>query len=165
MSELIVIGYPDEVTASNVLGELQDLERDYLVDLDDAAVITRGMNGKLKVTTTDHMVATGAIGGAFWGMLIGLLFLAPWAGAAIGALIGGSSGALARIGIKEDFRERVEDLVSPGTSAILAVVRRATPDKVLDAIQPYGGTILRTSLSHEQEEKLMTALMGEKKAA
>lgn len=160
MSELIVIGYPDETTAGKALSELQEAERDFLVDLDDAAVIVRNQKGKLKVWTTDHLVAGATLGGMFWGMLIGLLFLVPLAGLAVGGLVGAATGGLGRLGIKDDFKRQVAELVQPGTSAILAVIRKMTPDKVIDELRPYGGTVLRTSLTYEEEAKLISALHG-----
>lgn len=160
MSELVVIGYPDETTAMKVLDELQEAEREYLVDLDDAAVIVRNQRGKLKIMTTDHLVAGATLGGMFWGLLIGLLLFVPVAGLAIGGIIGAATGGLTRLGIKDDFKQQVTDLVAPGTSAILAVIRRITPDKVIDDIKPYGGTVLRTSLTHDEEAKLIAALHG-----
>lgn len=161
MSELIVIGYPDETTAVKVLDQLQEAQQEFLVDLDDAAVLVRNQRGKLKVTTTDHLVAGATLGGMFWGLLIGLLLLAPIAGLAVGAIVGAATGGLVRLGIKDDFRDQVADMVKPGTSAILAVIRKITPDKVVEELRPYGGTILRTSLTYEQEEELIAALHGE----
>ncbi len=163
MSELIVIGYDDEETASRVLNELQELQRDYLVDLEDAAIIKRNRQGKIQAITTDQTIALGTVTGMFWGTLIGLLFLAPIAGFAIGGLIGAATGSLGHLGIKEDFKREFADMVQPGTSAIMAVIRRATPDKVIEEIKPYGGKILRTSLSAESEEKLMDMLYGEER--
>lgn len=165
MSELLVIGYQDEPTAEKVLEELQALQRDYLVDLDDAAVVVRKPNGKLKVVTMDHTVAVGTVSGMFWGTLIGLLFLAPIAGLAIGGMIGAAAGGLSHLGIKDDFKRQLADLVKPGTSAIMILVRQASPDKVIEEIKPYGGTILRTSLTHESEEKLMDMLYGQDRRA
>lgn len=164
MSDLIVIGYPDEHTAEDVWEELVSLERDYLVDLEDAAVIRRDAKGKLHVTTpAHHAVAWGTLSGLFWGTIIGLLFLfplAPLVGVAAGVM-GAALGAAGNLGIKDDFKQRVNDLVQPGTSAILVVVRKATPDKFLEALAPYGGTVLRTSLSHDAEQALMMALHGD----
>ncbi len=158
MSDLLVIGYGDEATATRVLGELGELQADYLIDLDDAAVITRDGKGKLHVTTPYHPVASGTLSGMFWGMLIGLIFLVPVGGLVLGGLMGAAMGKAGDMGIKDDFKARVNDLVKPGTSAILMVVRCATPDKVLEALKPYGGTVLQTSLSQDAEEKLMKAL-------
>jgi uncharacterized membrane protein len=168
MSDLIVIGYPDEATAERVWQELDRLQDEYLVDLEDAAIIRRDTTGKLHVTTPAHQaVAWGSLSGMFWGVLIGLLFLfpiAPLTGIA-GGLMGAALGAADDLGIKEDFKRRVQDLVQPGTSAIMMIVRKATMDKVLDALRPYGGTVLQTSLPRDAEQQLMHALHGEDPSA
>jgi uncharacterized membrane protein len=168
MSDLIVIGYPDEATAERVWQELVRLQDEYLVDLEDAAIIRRDTTGKLHVTTpAHHAVAWGSLSGMFWGVLIGLLFLfpiAPLTGIA-GGLMGAALGAAGDLGIKEDFKRRVQDLVQPGTSAIMMIVRKATMDKVLDALRPYGGTVLQTSLPRDAEQQLMHALHGEDPSA
>jgi uncharacterized membrane protein len=164
MSDLIVIGYPDETTAQRVWDELVKLEEDYLVDLEDAAIVRRDAKGKLHVTTpAHHAVAWGTLSGLFWGVLIGLLFLfplAPLVGVA-GGIMGAALGAAENLGIKDDFKRRVQDMLEPGTSAILVILRKATYDKFVEALRPYGGTILRTSLSHEAEQQLMKTLHGE----
>ena len=164
MSDLVVIGYPDEKTAQNVWEELVKLERDYLVDLEDAAVIRRDQKGKLHVTTpAHHAVAWGSLSGLFWGVLLGLLFLfplAPLVGVA-GGIMGAALGAAENLGIKDDFKQRVQAMLQPGTSAILVILRKATYDKFVEALRPYGGTVLQTSLSHEAEQQLMKILHGE----
>lgn len=164
MSDLIVIGYPDENTAQKVWDELVELEHDYLVDLEDAAIIRRGRKGRLHIITpAHHAVAWGSFSGMFWGVLIGLLFLfplAPVVGVA-GGIMGAALGAAENLGVRDDFKQRVQDLVKPGTSAILVILRKATYDKFVEALRPYGGTILKTSLSHEAEQQLMKILHGE----
>jgi uncharacterized membrane protein len=164
MSDLIVIGYPDENTAQKVWDELVKLEHDYLVDLEDAAIIRRGRKGRLHIITpAHHAVAWGSFSGMFWGVLIGLLFLfplAPVVGVA-GGIMGAALGAAENLGVRDDFKQRVQDLVKPGTSAILVILRKATYDKFVEALRPYGGTILKTSLSHEAEQQLMKILHGE----
>jgi uncharacterized membrane protein len=164
MSDLIVIGYPDEETAERVWNELVKLQADYLVDLEDAAIIRRDRNGKLHVTTpAHHAVAWGTFSGLFWGVLIGLLFLfplAPLVGVA-GGIMGAALGAAGNLGVKDDFRQRVQDMVKPGTSAILVIVRKVTTDKFLEALRPYGGTVLQTSLPHNAEQQLMKTLHGD----
>ena len=121
MSDLIVIGYPDEATAQNVWKDLLKLQHDNLVDLEDAAIVRRDRNGKLHITTpAHHAVAWGTFSGLFWGVLIGLLFLfplAPLVGVA-GGIMGAALGAAGNLGIKDDFRQRVQDLVQPGTAAL-----------------------------------------------
>ncbi|HEY3904500.1 MAG TPA: DUF1269 domain-containing protein [Streptosporangiaceae bacterium] len=168
MSDLIVIGYPDEPTAQTVWQELVKLQKDYLVDLEDAAIIRRDQKGKLQVITPAHHAVTwGAVSGLFWGTIIGLIFLfplAPLTGIA-GGLMGAALGAGGDLAIKDDFKQRVQDLVQPGTSAIMVIVRKATPDRFLEALRPYGGTVLRTSLTHDAEHQLMKALHGDDRAA
>ncbi|MCW2909633.1 MAG: rane protein [Actinomycetia bacterium] len=163
MSDLIVIGYPDEDTAPRVYDELMRLQDDLVVDLEDAAIIRRDQDGKLHVTTpAHHAVAWGSLSGLFWGTLIGLLFLfplAPVVGVA-GGIIGAAIGEAGNLGIKEDFKRRVQDLVQPGTSALLIIVRKVTVDKFLEALRPYGGTVLQTSLPHDAEQELMKGLHG-----
>lgn len=163
MSTLLVIGYPDKTTAVNVLEELQQAEKDYLVDLDDAAVIVRNEKGKVKVITTDQSIGVGTISGMFWGTLIGFIFLVPIAGLVYGGIVGAVAGAINRLGIKDEFKKDFAGLVTPGTSAIMAVIRHATPDKIIEDLRPYGGTVLQTSLTHEAEEELMDALHGKER--
>jgi len=163
MSELIVIGYEDEETANRVLDDLQQLQKDYFVDLEDAAVIVRTRRGKVKVVSTDNSVAAGALGGMFWGTLIGLVFLVPVAGLIYGGLFGAAAGGINRLGIKEDFKKSFSNLIKPGTSGIMAVIRNADPEKVIEELKPFGGTILRTSLSKESEEELMELLHGKER--
>jgi uncharacterized membrane protein len=164
MSDLIVIGYPNEGTAQDVWEELAKLEHDYLVDLEDAAIIRRDLKGKLHVTTpAHHAVAWGSFSGLFWGVLLGLLFLfplAPLVGVA-GGVMGAVLGVAENLGIKDDFKQRVQDMLEPGTSAILAILRKATYDKFVEALRPYGGTVLRTSLSRDAEQQLMKILHGD----
>ena len=101
MSDLIIIGYPDEETADKVWGELVRLERDYLVDLEDAAIVRRDSKGKLHITTpAHHAVAWGTLSGLFWGTLIGLLLLLPLA-----PLVGVAGGVMgAALGAAETTR-------------------------------------------------------------
>lgn len=168
MSDLIVIGYPDEDRAHQVWAEFMKLEQDLVVDLEDAAIIQRDEKGKLHVTTpAHHAVAWGSLSGLFWGVLIGLIFLFPLAPAVgiAGGILGAAFGAAADLGIKDDFKQRVQELVQPGTSALLIIVRKVTPDKFIEALRPYGGTVLQTSLPHDAEQQLMKALHGDDPSA
>jgi uncharacterized membrane protein len=162
MSDLIVISYPAEQTAQGVWHEQVKMQRDFLIDLNDAAVIRRDAHGKLHVTTpAHHGVARGTLSGFFWGTVIGLILLpfAPLLSVA-GGLMGSALGVAGDLDIKEDFKNRARDLVQPGTSAIFVVLRQATPDKFVEGIWRYGGTVLRTSLAPDAEVHLMTALHG-----
>jgi uncharacterized membrane protein len=155
------VGGPGRAPAHDVWAELVKLGHDYLADLQDAAIIWRDENGKVHVTTpAHHAVANGTVSGLFRGTLIGLLFmfpLAPLAGVA-GGIMGAALGAAWRLGIKDDFRQRVQDLVQPGTSALMVIVRKTTPEKFTEALRPYGGTVLKTSLPRDAELELMKAL-------
>ena len=158
MSDLIVIGFKDGFKANEVLIDLRKLEREYLIDLEDAAVVVRNKEGKVKVTQTQELVSTGLLSGGFWGLLLGFLFYNPLMGWAFGAAAGALSGALTDIGIDDNFIREVGNTIEPGTSALFILVRKSTPDKVLEDLQKFEGKVLRTSLSKEDEAKLQAAL-------
>lgn len=157
MSDLIVIGFQDEFKADEILIELRKLEREYLIDLEDAAIVVRNKAGKVKVKQTQELVTSGALTGGFWGLLIGLIFLHPML-AIFGAAAGALSGALTDIGIDDNFIREIGETIEPGTSAIFILVKKSTPDKVLDELSQFEGKVLRTSLSKEDEAKLQAAL-------
>jgi uncharacterized membrane protein len=111
-----------------------------------------------------HLVGAGAVTGGFWGILIGVLFLTPLLGLGVGAATGAVLGALTDVGINDDFMKRLGATLTPGSSALFVLVRKATPDKVVDAVGQYGGTVLRTSLTHADEKALQAALDSAKQA-
>src|SRR5438270_245988 len=100
----------------------------------------------------------GAVWGGFWGLLFGLLFFVPFAGWAVGAGLGALFGHLGEKGIDKQFQQQVRDYVKPGTSALFMIIEHATPDKAIAALQQYGGTVVKTSLSDEDTRKLQEAL-------
>jgi uncharacterized membrane protein len=157
MSDLIVIGFPDEFKADEVLLDLRKLEREYLIDLEDAAIVVRNKDGRVKVKQSQELVTSGALSGGFWGLLIGMIFMQPLLGL-FGAAVGALSGALTDIGIDDNFIQELGNTIEPGTSAIFVLVRKSTPDKVLDDLSKFEGKVLRTSLSHEDEAKLQAVL-------
>jgi uncharacterized membrane protein len=158
MANFITIQYDDPYKAHDVRLALVKLQREYLIDLEDAVVAVKDKKGKVKLHQAVNLPATGAVRGGFWGTLIGLLFFSPLLGAAIGASAGAVSGALSDVGIDNNFMKNLSEGLQPNTSILFILVRRATPDKVLDEIKQYGGTVLQTSLSHEDEAKLQAAL-------
>jgi uncharacterized membrane protein len=157
VSTLVVLAFPTQQGAQQVLGVVGDLQRQQLIALDDAATVTRGGDGKPKVKQASSLVGAGAFGGAFWGMLIGLLFFMPWLGLAVGAVTGALAGKFTDIGIDDNFIREVGQKIQPGTSALFLLVRQATMDRVLEALKPYNPEVLQTSLSAEQEAKLRDA--------
>jgi uncharacterized membrane protein len=158
MSTLVVIGYNDLYQAEEVRLKLWKLQKDYLIDLEDAVVATKDQAGKIKLHQAVNLTASGAVSGSFWGSLIGLIFLNPLLGMAMGAAAGAASGALTDVGIDDRFMKDLAAAMHPGSSALFVLARRATPDKVLQELQGSGGTILQTSLSHDDEAKLQAAL-------
>jgi uncharacterized membrane protein len=158
MSNLIVVAYSDEYRAAEVLAALRRMNKEYLVDLDDACYVTKDASGKIKLHQNTSLAGAGAAWGGLWGMLIGLLFFVPFLGLAIGAGLGALSGKLSDYGIDDKFAKQIAATLQPNTSAIFMLVRRATPDKVIPELSQYGGTILQTSLPKETEEKLQEAL-------
>ena len=161
MSELVVVAFDNAVEADQLMGKLGKLQKERLITLDDAAVVVRKHDGHVKVKQAHNLVGAGALGGAFWGMLIGLLFLVPWLGLAVGALTGALSGKLTDVGIDDKFIKEVGATIKPGHSAAFLLVRESTPDKVLDELKGFNGTVLKTSLSKENEAKLKVAFGAE----
>ena len=160
MSDLIVIGYPDETTAALAADEARALARDLIIQPDAIASIVRDTEGKYHVHTSHHAVGAGATWGMFWGLLFGLLFFVPVFGLALGAGLGALMGKITKSGINKEFQDQVRDLIKPGTSALFLMVEKVTPDKAVEAMSKYGGTVLKTSLSKQGEADLQAALHG-----
>ena len=158
MSTFVAIEYDDQHKAQEVRLALAKLQREYLVDLEDAVVAVKDENGKIKLHQTMNLTAAGAVSGGFWGTLIGLLFFSPLLGAAVGASAGAVSGALSDIGNDDNFMQKLSEGLQPNSSILFVLVRKATPDKVLEEIKQFGGTVLQTSLSHDDEAKLQAVL-------
>src|SRR4051794_40897596 len=162
MSTLVAIGYPDESTATAASDVAQDLSKDLIIEADSIAVIRRDREGKYHVTTNHHAVAGGTSWGMFWGLLFGLLFFIPVFGMAVGAGMGALMGKVAKTGIDKEFQDQVREMLQPGTSALFLVVEKVTPDKAVDALSQFGGTVLKSSLSKKAEAELQKELGGEK---
>jgi len=158
MADLILIAYPDLATAEAARAKLIELQKEYLIELGDAVVAERQADGSVKLHQLINTTAAGAAGGALWGTLIGLLFLNPLLGAAAGAAGGAISGYLTDVGIDDKFLKDAAGALSPGQAALCVLVRKVTADKVLPAMAHFGGTVLRTNLTSEQEGKLRDAL-------
>ncbi|EEF59032.1 DUF1269 domain-containing protein [Pedosphaera parvula] len=158
MNTLVVVGYDDPFKAEEIRLKLQKMESQYLIDLEDAVVAVKDAKGKVKLHQTVNLTAAGAAGGGFWGALIGLIFMVPFVGMAIGATAGAMSGALTDLGINDKFMKELASTMKPQSSALFVLVRKATPDRVLEELKGTGGKILQTSLSHEEVERLQNTL-------
>jgi uncharacterized membrane protein len=160
MSSLVAVVFNDETTAFEMRAALAKMQKDYLIEMEDAVVVTKGKDGNTKLHQAVNLTAAGAVGGGFWGMLIGMLFLNPLIGAAVGAASGAIAGKLSDIGINDKMMKELAASFSPGSSALFVLVRKATADKVLDGLKPFAGKgkVFQTSLSKDDEAALRQAL-------
>ena len=159
MSDLVFIAFDTEKQAEEVRDKVLAMQREYLIEVEDAVIATRDEKGRVKLNQLMHPAASGAVSGAFWGMLIGWLFLMPVAGAAVGAGAGALGGALVDVGINdEDMRSQANEALKPGTAGLFLLIRKMTTDKVLDDLKGVGGTVIKTSFDHAKEDALKAAL-------
>lgn len=166
MSDLVAIGFDTPEEADKVLLKLAGMKKEYLVDLEDAVVVIRDAGGKVHLKQSVNLTALGAtsglISGSMWGMLVGLLFLNPLAGLAIGGLAGAGAGALSGslsdYGIDDKFVKSLGETIPNNSSALFVLVRKAQPEKVMAEFEGLRGRVIKTSLSPEQEERLRKAL-------
>jgi uncharacterized membrane protein len=173
MSDLVVLDFDGTGTADEVLTKLRSMQKEHLIDLEDACVVVHTDEGKVQIKQAVNLAAVGAASGATTGMLIGalagLLFLNPLAGMAVGGLagagFGGLSGSMADYGINDEFIKGLGKTIPKGSSALFVLVRRSTPDKVLPEIERFKPRILKTSLSQKQEDELRAALHEKAQAA
>ncbi|PZU44566.1 MAG: hypothetical protein DI568_15405 [Sphingomonas sp.] len=169
MGQLVVLGFDGLTAADEVLNKVRGLKAEHLIDLEDAVVVERDAEGKVHIKQALNLTALGAtsggLSGAFWGTLVGLIFLNPLAGFAIGAATGAGAGALSGslmdYGVNDDFVKKLSETIPNNSSALFVLVREVTMDKVVDAIQPWHPRVLNTSLSNEQETKLVEALKAQ----
>jgi uncharacterized membrane protein len=166
MADLIAVVFPSEAKAEEVRQKILDMQKDYLIDIGDAAIATKTADGKVKLNQLLNTTAAGAAGGSFWGLLVGVLFLNPLLGVAAGAASGALAGALTDVGVNDKFmKELATDDLQPGEAVLFVLERKMTGDKVLAELKGVGGRVLQTSLDHTREEALRKALAGEAAAA
>ncbi len=158
MSDLIVIAYDDEFKAEEVRLTLAKLQVEHLIELEDAAVVVKDEQGKIKLKQAVNLTSAGAASGGFWGLLIGILFFNPLLGAAVGAASGALAGAFTDIGVDDNFIRELGETLQPKSSALFVLVRKVTPDKVLEEVGKFGGKVLRTSLTKDEESQLQAVL-------
>ncbi|MFB6984677.1 DUF1269 domain-containing protein [Streptomyces sp. NPDC056304] len=155
MSNLFVIAYDDLATADRVRDKLLSMNREHLVELEDVVVVERReKDGKIKLHQAVNHVGNGAVGGALWGSVIGLLFLVPFLGAAVGAAAGAAGGSAVDTGVNDDFMKELSANLRPGAAAVFVLVRKSARDRVIPEIVKFGGQLVQTSLSKEDETHL-----------
>ena len=160
MATLVAVVFDDESTAFDMRAALARMQKQYLLDMEDAVVVTRDSNGKTRLHQAVSLTGAGAVGGALWGLLIGLLFLNPLLGAAVGAGAGALSGRFTDIGIDNKMMKDIGDSLKPGTSALFVLIKKIAPEKVLDGLKQFAGKgrVFQTSLDKDDEKKLRDAL-------
>jgi uncharacterized membrane protein len=162
MSEMMVLGFENEAAADEFGFKLEQLQRDMIIQLSDAALVVRDPDGKPHVKHGHNLVGAGALGGAFWGMLFGLLFFVPFLGLAIGAGMGALFGKMGKTGIDRQVLEQMGDAVPPGKAGWFLVLSHITEDKFMAALEGTDAKVVRTNLSEEQEKQLKEALGADK---
>jgi uncharacterized membrane protein len=158
MADLVVIAFPTEAKAEEVRRKLLAMQKEYLIELGDAVIAVKDASGRIKLNQLLNTTGAGAVSGTFWGSLIGLIFLMPLTGAAIGAATGAIGGALSDVGINDRWMKEVAAAIQPGTAALFLLIRKITGDKVIERLRGEGGTVMRTSLDHTKEAALQAAL-------
>src|SRR3954467_1732351 len=155
MATLTVWKFPTANGAAIAENTLKDLQRQELIQIHDAAIVSYPAGAKKpKTRQLTSLTGAGALGGAFWGMLFGLIFFIPLLGLAIGAGMGALAGSMSDVGIDDSFIRRMREEIQPGTSALFVLSSGAVVDKVRDAFEGQQMILVETNLSHEQEDKL-----------
>lgn len=161
MSDLVFIAFDNEEKAEEVRKKVLEMQKEYLIEVEDAVIATRDPNGKINLHQMTNTTAQGAMGGALWGMLIGWIFLMPVVGAALGAAGGALGGALTDYGISDDqMRADAQAALSPGKAGLFLLIKKMTTDKVLEELRGVGGKVIQTSFEHAKDEALKAALAG-----
>ncbi|MCP9850409.1 DUF1269 domain-containing protein [Cyanobium sp. Morenito 9A2] len=167
MSNLVVVGFPKVEEAEEVRRELVSIQQEHLISLEDAVVVEHDAEGGVHLRQAINLTTAGAVSGGFWGSLVGLLFLNPLVGAAVGAGVGAASGALTDLGINDNFLKEVGESLPRGSAALCLLVRESTPDRVVERLRRHAphARLLRTSLSHTDEDRLRGLLETASKQA
>jgi len=187
MPELTVVAFEGTHRAAEVLRQLQDLNEDWVIDLDDAVAVYRTKNGRLRVEqSVEPTTKEGAGMGGLLGAMIGAVLAAPFtAGVSVpataaaigitGAAMGGVTGAALgaddsaewkdRYGISDDFVKQVGGMVQPGESALFVLARSVNPTVLAERFRGYGGKVLRTTLRPDQAQKLQDTLKVQQQTA
>lgn len=158
MSELIVIAYPEEGRAQQVMNLMLSLQSDKFLTLADAVCVTKDQHEKVKLHQSQHKTARGASWGAMAGLVAGSIFLTPLFGAGMGALIGGAAGRKVDIGLPDAFVKQVSAQLRPQSSALVLVINSINTQVVVPQLQQHGGVLLSSTLSPEDEAKLQAVL-------
>jgi uncharacterized membrane protein len=162
MATLSVLKFDTPGGAEEALDLMKSLQKQQLITLQDAAIVTWPEGAKKpKTKQLISLAGIGALNGAFWGMLFGLIFFVPLLGLAVGAAFGAFGASMADVGIDDDFIKKTKDKVTEGTSALFLLTSDATTDKVVEQMKQLDFEIVSTSLSQEEEDQLLEAFSEE----
>jgi uncharacterized membrane protein len=158
MSRLVVIAFENETCAEHMHRALAQLRKPHLISLAEPVVIVREPDGQLRVKSTVALAGLMALFGAFWGVMIGLLFSLPWLGLGIGAAAGAAVGAAADMGVEDRLIKEIGSAIEPGHSALLVFAHDWTNDRVLEKeVAKFDGVLVPTSPSPGPETGLWPA--------
>jgi len=157
---MVVLAFDGVDTGSNVKNRLIELNNQFLLKLDQVVEVVRKPDGEIKIKEEPRLTGVGAVSGAFWGLLMGLIFLVPVAGFIIGSVSGAVAGHFAKYGISKEYMKEIDAAIQPGQSALFLLVDNVKADRVIPMLTEFHPKVLRTSLSADQEAKLKEAFGG-----
>jgi len=157
---MVVLAFDGVETGSNVKNRLIELNNQFLLKLDQVVEVVRKPDGEIKIKEEPRLTGVGAVSGAFWGLLMGLIFLVPVAGFIIGSVSGAVAGHFAKYGISKEYMKEIDAAIQPGQSALFLLVDNVKADRVIPMLTEFHPKVLRTSLSADQEAKLKEAFGG-----
>ncbi|HXQ93361.1 MAG TPA: DUF1269 domain-containing protein [Nitrososphaerales archaeon] len=160
MTDMVVLAFDGVDTGSNVKNRLIELNNQFLLKLDQVVEVVRKPDGEIKIKEEPRLTGVGAVSGAFWGLLMGLIFLVPVAGFIIGSVSGAVAGHFAKYGISKEYMKEIDAAIQPGQSALFLLVDNVKADRVIPMLTEFHPKVLRTSLSADQEAKLKEAFGG-----
>jgi uncharacterized membrane protein len=162
MSTLSVLKFASADGAKKMESDILDLQKQHLIVVQDAAIVT-WPEGKKSPKTEQlvNMAGQGALSGAFWGMLFGLIFFIPFFGLAVGLAMGALAGKFNDYGIDDAFIKKTREQVTVGTSALFLLTANAVEDKVVEALKGHKFEIISTNLPKEKEDELRAAFSAE----
>jgi uncharacterized membrane protein len=162
MATLSVLKFHTADGAQKMESTLLELQKQQLIVVQDAAIVTWPQGAKqLKTQQLHSLAGAGALQGAFWGMLFGLIFFVPFFGLAVGAAMGALSGKFADYGIDDNFIKQTRAKVTEGTSALFLLTSGAVEDKVVAALKGQTFEVLSTNLPKDKEDELRAAFSAE----
>ena len=113
MTTVTVLKFSTATGADDALAQIRRLQKQHLITLHDAAIVSwpEGQQAPKTKQLVD-LITSGSIGGLFWGMLFGLIFITPLFGMVIGGAVGAIGGAFRDYGIDDNFIKSIRGAVT-----------------------------------------------------